>query len=191
MVGNAVARVHQLRAGDCLLHIHIVDPVTAEKRIMNIPPGELFHLLRGGGVAARIYGDAAAERDQPADALPDVVVAVVPGLHGFHRGITKVEGFVVALDQGFLPGDNPAVVVPLFDHVDIVMVLVPVGDQDQVGGKIVSLSDIGIDVDDLSFRGDDAKASVALVQKPVAGGRAFRHGGAAAQQEQGKGQDAA
>ena len=73
------------------------------------------------------------------------------------------------------------------------MVLVAVGNQDQVRGQGVAafFTGVRIDVDDFPFGCDDPEASVALVQQSVAGGSAFSRGLAAAQQEQGKRQDAA
>ena len=102
------------------------------------------------------------------------MVFVVSGLYRFDSGVSKVEGFVFSLYQGFLPGDDLAVLIPAFDEVDSGVVLMPVGDQDQISRKVVSLAGIRINIDDFSLTRDDPQASVTLVQKRT-GGAFFSH----------------
>ena len=83
---------------------------------------------------------------------------------------------------GFLPGDDLAAFIPVFDFVDSVVVIMPVGDQDQVRRKVIAFSGVGINVDDLSFPGDDPQAAMPLIEE-FRGSRAFRRGDAAAQQQ--------
>ena len=69
--------VHRLRAGYRLVHIHVVNPVAAEERVIDVPPRQFRHLLRRGGVAGHIDRNPAGKRNQPADALFDIVVFVI------------------------------------------------------------------------------------------------------------------
>ena len=134
-----------------------------EEGIMDIAFPQFDHLLSCGGITGCVDGDSAGKGDDPADAFLYVVIPVVAGLDSLHCGITQVKGPVFPVDKAFSPGDNLAVFIPVFDFMDAIVVIMPVGDQDQIRWNVISVAGVGIDIDDFSFRGGDPEACVALI----------------------------
>ena len=93
------------------------------------------------------------------------MVLIVPCLHCFHNGISEVEELVLTVYEGVCVIDHFAVLIAVFDQCHLIVVLVSVGDEDQVCGEVIAFPCIGINVDDLFIGGHDAETAVSLVQK--------------------------
>ena len=161
--GDAVPRADEGRTAGSLFGPHVVDTIGGQQGVIQMVAGQQrVHGLGFGGIARRIQGKA-IEPEHKADADGGVVVLVAGG-HGFDLDITQGESAVPALVQGLFPGDDgTARLAGRF--VDLIVVVVVVGHQDQISGHIIALAGIGVDVDHLAAVGLQAVAAVALISQ--------------------------
>ena len=167
VIGNAVPRVYRSGAGACLFDPHVEAAVADEKRIMDIPLRKFIHLFCAGGISGSVDRNAVREGDHPSDTDVDIMVFIVSCLNGFHNGVSEIEEFVFTVYEGVCIADHFAVIAALFDQFHLIVVLMSVGDEDQVRGEIIAFSCVRIDVDDLFVGGHDAETAVSLIQKMV------------------------
>lgn len=166
VIWDAPPGLDERRAPRSLFRPHVENAVAAEKGVVEFQRGQLRHLLRGRSIAAEIGRHAVAERQDVANAFARVVVWIVPRLDGPHRDVAEVEAPVFASGERLGVRNDTAAAGPFPDQLDLVVVGVPVGDEDQIRRQFVALARVWVDVDDLAFARDDPDTCVPLIQKP-------------------------
>lgn len=118
-----------------LFCVHIIAAIDGVKGIIDCTGGkQVGYLLKFGGIARVVEGDTVKGEDI-ADAVLYIMVGVLRG-DSFDFQAVKVKGFIVAVYERFGIGDDGTVFL-LLDKVNLIMVIVAVGDEDNVGGGVV------------------------------------------------------
>lgn len=73
--------------------------------------------------------------------------AVEACLNRFHAHIRQIEYLMHAVYERFLVRDNLAILISIGYFINVTMIEVPMGHQDQIGRQIILISGIGVNVD--------------------------------------------
>ena len=93
------------------------------------------------------------------------MVLIIAGFHSFHPDVSQIKTLVLSTCKRLILCDDPAVLIPALHQIEPVMVIMPVGDKDQVCRQVIRVSGIGIDIDHFAFSRDDPQTSLPHIQE--------------------------
>lgn len=160
VIGDQVLGFDDLRAAGRLFRPHIEDSIDRQKAIIHAFLPDVLHRGEIIGIPGDVDGFP-VQGKQISDAFFGIVVGV-PGGHGLDFHAEVREGVVnSALQRVFGPNhDRP---FAARDQMDRVMVIMLMGDEHQIRGKIIAVSCIGIDVYNLGLVRLDAQGRMPLI----------------------------
>ena len=165
MVGDIVLCLDHFRALCRFLQVHVVNTVTTEEGVIYLLFSKRGHLFSRRSISGHVNRDSVCECYDISHTILQIVVLVISGFHCLQRSKSAVKGLVQSVHKSFLPGDDFTVRIPVCHFVQIIMVIVSVGHQNEVGRRFIALAGIGINVNSLSLRSGDPNAGMPHIEQ--------------------------
>ena len=148
-----------------LLISHIIPTVGTKKGIVYLHLAHSGHLVRNGCVSRDIDFLPVIECEHVPHAAPDIVITVEPGFDRLDTHEFKIKPPVAFRRHRVSRPDDPAVFLPVFYQPDFVVVEVFVRHEDQVGGKVILIAGVRVDIDDMPRLRHDPDAGLTHIKE--------------------------